>query len=95
MLTTKELSIVYQTLLTSPGMSEGIKISLTVSRRQALLLTKMIELGLTLKDSGAKAGILSALTDEDIQQANQISQEVLKKSGLIELHDRIGGLQSQ
>ena len=40
MLTTKDVAVVYETLLSSPGMSELIRVDLKVARKNILMLAK-------------------------------------------------------
>lgn len=49
MLTTTDIAQVYDTILSIPGMNETVKIDLKISRKNALLLNRVIERGLTLK----------------------------------------------
>ncbi len=49
MLSAKELSIVYEALLAPGTMSTPVKITLNITRKQALLLAKVIDLGLTVE----------------------------------------------
>ena len=62
MLSTKDVTIVYETLLSSPGMNDAVKVDLRIPRKMVLLLTKAIELGLTLAGDTTQNGLL-AITD--------------------------------
>jgi len=48
MLTTTDVTAVYETLLTSPGMNSTVKVPLQLSRETLILLTRVIEKGLCL-----------------------------------------------
>jgi hypothetical protein len=49
MLTTNDITQVYDTILSIPGMNDTVKIDLKISRKNVLLLTRVIERGLTMK----------------------------------------------
>ena len=51
MLSVKEVAVVYETLLSSPGMNDTVRIALSVSRKNVLLLAKVVEMGMTMKES--------------------------------------------
>jgi hypothetical protein len=92
MLSAKDVAIVYETLLTSPGMNEAVKITLNVPRRNALLLAKVIESGLNMKDDG-QAGLLSVVTKESLFELSNISSDLLQKAGLTEMYEKLNSLQ--
>jgi hypothetical protein len=52
MLTTNDVTNVYDTILSIPRMNDTVKIDLKISRKNVLLLHKVIERGLTLKQDG-------------------------------------------
>jgi hypothetical protein len=92
MLSTKDAAIVYETLLSSPGMNDTVKISMQLARKNVLLLAKLIEHGVTAKDGVAQGGILSMVNDETVATLNTVSAELLKKAGLNELNERLNAL---
>jgi hypothetical protein len=83
---------VYETLLTSPGMSDTVKIHLSIPRKNALLLAKVIELGLNTKDD-MQGGFLSVVSKESLGELNTITMDLLQKSGLTEMYDKLNSLQ--
>lgn len=85
MLSTKDMGIVYETLLLSPGMSDTVKIGLSLSRKNVLLLAKVIELGLTNSEGGEQT-IVTIGGKETITELNQIPAELLNKAGLQEMN---------
>jgi hypothetical protein len=95
MLTTKDVAIVYETLLTSPGMNDAVKVTLTIPRKDVLLLSKVIELGLSMKDDTSKGGLLSAVSGESLDELNTVAADLLKKAGLTEMYDKLNSLQSK
>ena len=54
-----------------------------------LLLSKVIERGLTVKDNGEINNILDVAPAETVQELNVISDELLKKAGLIEMNEKL------
>ncbi|MEO6550735.1 MAG: hypothetical protein ABIN94_22210 [Ferruginibacter sp.] len=62
MLTSKDVAIVYETLLTSPGMNDAVKIALNIPRKNVLLLSKVLELGLSIKGENGQGGLLLSRT---------------------------------
>src|SRR5580704_18727853 len=92
MLSTKDLNLVYETLLTSPGMNEIVKIDLKIPRRNVLILTKLVELGLTVKNEGPENGLLHIVDMDTAEEFKTMSSDILKKAGLTEMNDKINSL---
>lgn len=87
MITKNDVSKVYDTVLSIPGMNESVKIDLKISRKNVLLLSRCIEQGLLLeKDSGSLFG---NITTEELSELNNVSQEFLQKAGLVELNQKL------
>lgn len=49
MMTNNELAQVFDTVLSSPGMNEAVRIDMRISRKAVLLLHQIMEAGLTGK----------------------------------------------
>ena len=79
MLSAKGASIIYETLLSSPGMDDNVKISLQLPRRNVLLLTKIIEHVLATKNE-IQTGILSMANDETAKELSLVPVEAIKES---------------
>jgi len=92
MLSVKEVAVVYETLLSSPGMNDTVRIALSVSRKNVLLLAKVMEMGMTMKDD-AKAGLLNFISQESLNDLTAISGDLLQKSGLTEMYDKLNSFQ--
>jgi hypothetical protein len=88
MLTTNDVARVYDTILSSPGINETVKIDLKLSRKNAFLLSAVIERGLSLKDDKV-SGLLESAAEESHQELRNISDECLRKAGLIELSEKL------
>jgi hypothetical protein len=84
-----EMSRMYDTLLATPGMNQNVKISLTISRKTALLLNQLIEKGLTEGRNGNFSGIMAALPRENFQELEVIGMELLRKADLTELSEKL------
>jgi hypothetical protein len=70
-------------------MNDNVKIQLMIPGKNVLLLSKVIERGLTVKDNTEGNNILDIAPQETIQELNAISDEILKKAGLIEMNEKL------
>ena len=95
MISGKDVSIVYETLLSLPGMNEAVKISLNVSRKQVLVLSKVLELGFSAKSENVNSGLLSAVDAGTMEELRGLSEEILKKAGLTETSEKLNALQAK
>ncbi len=95
MLNAKEFSMVYETVLASPGMGDTVKIVLNLPRKQVLVLTKIIEVGMAAKGDGEKGGLLAMVDDETVRELSAINSDLLQKAGLKEMNERINSLLSK
>lgn len=89
-MTNKNLQLVYDTVLSGPGMNETVKIDLRPSRKLVLLLAQVVERGLEVKDGD---GIIEALPDENLSQLKELINGCLEKSGLTELSRNLKAIQ--
>lgn len=87
--TTNTLAKVFETVLSIPGMSDNVRIQLTIPRKNVLLLSKVIERGLNVKDSAEGSNVLDIAPKETLQELTAISDELLKKAGLIEMNEKL------
>ena len=92
MLSVKELSIVYEALLAPETMSAPVKVTLSITRKQVLLLAKVIELGLSVEHDSGHAGILSVVDESELNKLQGLSADLLKKAGLTEMMDKLNSL---
>ncbi|ANI90610.1 hypothetical protein A9P82_04280 [Arachidicoccus ginsenosidimutans] len=90
MLSTKDATLVYETLLMFPGMNDNVKIPLTVKRKTLLMLAKIIKQGINKED--LRDGVLSVMDKETIDELKNIAQRLLDKGGLSELNERLSSL---
>lgn len=89
MLTTNEVARVYDTILSIPGMNDAVKIDLKISRKNVLLLHRVIERGLTLKPDDTSANFLNIVPKDTLQELTSIAEDCLKKAGLSELSEKL------
>ncbi|MDI5887613.1 hypothetical protein [Flavobacterium yafengii] len=87
MLTTNDVAKVFDTILSTPGMNEMVKIDLKISRKNVLLLNHVIERGLTLENDAT--GLLGSLSAEVMTELKKLSEECLQKAGLVELNQKL------
>jgi hypothetical protein len=95
MLSVKDLSIVYEALLAPETMSTTVKITLSISRKQALLLAKVIELGLSTQPGHEQADILGVVDGSELAKLQGLSADLLKKAGLTEMMDKLNSLSAK
>jgi hypothetical protein len=95
MLSVKDMSIVYEALLAPETMSTAVKICLNITRKQALLLAKVIELGLSARPDHEQAGILAVVDAAELTKLQGLSADLLKKAGLTEMMDKLNTLSAK
>jgi hypothetical protein len=64
MLTIDDVAKVYDTILSIPGMNEKVKIDLKVTRKNALLLNRIIQRGLSMDKEADAADLLDSVSEE-------------------------------
>jgi hypothetical protein len=87
MITKNDVSKVYDTVLSIPGMSELVKIDLKISRKNVLLLSHVISKGLDLNKDDV--GLLASVSEEGLLDLKNLSEECLQKAGLVELNQKL------
>ena len=92
MLSTKDVAMIYETLLSSPGMNDAVRIDVKLPRKNVLLLAKVIEVGLSLKDQTPKGDLLHTVNIETVEELRSMTSEFLSKSGLTELYNKLNAL---
>jgi len=91
MLTTNDVAQVFDTILSSPGMNDAVKIDLRISRKNVLLLTYAIEQGIAEKGEG-KGSLFALAPEEARKELKDISIDFLDKAGLAELSEKLKSL---
>lgn len=82
------LEMLYETLLSTPGMTEKVKLDLKISRAQVLLLVHLVKQGLK-KDNPAVKELMAAMSDEMIAEMTGLADDFLSRSGLTELNKKL------
>lgn len=59
---TNTIAKVFDTVLSIPGMNDNVKIQLSIPRKNVLLLSKVIERGLSVKGNNEESNILDIAT---------------------------------
>ncbi len=93
MATTNTMAKVFETVLSIPGMNDSIKIQLSITRKDVLLLSKVIERGIYVKDSSDENNILNIASKETLEELTEIANDLLKKAGLIEMNEKLKDFQ--
>jgi hypothetical protein len=86
--TTNRIKI-FETILSSPGMQENCKIVLNPTRQTILVLARLIENGVEKKDEKESDEILSFLPEQSLTELKNISEELLRKGGLVEFYEHM------
>ncbi len=88
----KEKAKVFETILSSPGMSEKCKVVLQVSRQHIILLGKLIENGLLSEKNELNDELITLLSKDAIEEFKVIHEELLKKADLTDFYQRLNSL---
>ena len=90
MLSKNDITRVYETVLTVPGMNELVKVDLKMPRKNVLLLSKIIERGMGIENSeGKETNILDIVPLETIEELKEVSLDLLQKAGLSEMNEKL------
>jgi hypothetical protein len=87
MLTAKEVTLLYETLLANSWMEQQVRIDLRLSRRNALALSKLIEIGLTEENRAADSLLQATLREADLLAA--LPADLRKKADLTEMYEKL------
>ncbi|MEO6540315.1 MAG: hypothetical protein ABIN74_04965 [Ferruginibacter sp.] len=83
---------VFETLLSSPGMTAKCKINLSVSRQNIILISRLIEFGVGAEKNGIENPIISALPKETWADLKIVQQEILTKADIVDFYGRLKSL---
>lgn len=92
MLTTNDVAKVYDTILSIPGMNETVKIDMKISRKNVLVLSSVIERGLTIKADDKSSNLVDIVPKETLQELTEFAEGCLQKAGLTELSEKLSSL---
>ena len=82
MLSPKDVAIVYETILSSPGMNDTVKIDLRMTRKNVLLLVGVIKAGIPAKEDGITS----------LEEIKSVLTQMLTKTGLTETYEKLNSL---
>jgi len=90
MLAKADVAKIFETILSSPGMSDTVKINVQIPRKNVLLLSKVIERGVEGKNADEKTNsILEIIPKEILQELLSVSADILQKAGLAEMNEKL------
>lgn len=95
MLSKNDAQMVYETLLTSPGMNEEVKINLRIPRKSVLLLIKLIEAGLMSKGGNDNEGLFAVVDNNMFEEIKAVAMDILGKAGLTDTYNKLVALQTK
>ncbi len=85
-----DVAKVYDTVLSIPGMNDEVKVGLKISRKNLLLLNKVIERGIGGKGMEDKSvSILDSVPKETMEELLDIAGQLLSKAGLTEMNEKL------
>jgi hypothetical protein len=94
MLAKTEVSKIYETVLSIPGMNDNVKISFSIPRKNVLLLSKIIERGLSARESDDKSlSLFDIVPKQILQELQTLPTDLLEKAGLREMNQKLMALQ--
>ncbi len=85
-----DISLLYDLLLTGPGMSEAVKVDLKLPRKSILLLSKIIERGMQpTGDEKEGISIMEIVSPDTMEELSGVAAELLQKAGLSEMNEKL------
>ena len=87
MLTAKEVTLLYETLLANSWMEQQVRIDLRLSRRNVLALSKLIEIGITEENRAADSLLQATLREADLLAA--LPADLRKKADLTGMYEKL------
>lgn len=80
----------YDTLLSIPGMNESIKISFQASRKNILILSRVIERGISGTGVSEKSQVFFEIVSKEVlKEISELALLMLEKSGLREMNENL------
>jgi len=80
---------IFETVLSSPGMSETCKIVLQLSRQNILLIARLLEVGLVPDNEALGDEVLAALPKTSFEELRAVHADLLSKSDLTDFYERL------
>ncbi|KGO85910.1 hypothetical protein Q765_13850 [Flavobacterium rivuli WB 3.3-2 = DSM 21788] len=94
-MTTNEEAMVFDTLLSVPGMNDVVKIDLKISRKNVFLLNRVIKRGLSNDPEEKDSNFFSNAPEETIRELQDLALDFLEKAGLVELSEKLSSLSAK
>jgi hypothetical protein len=94
--TTSEVAKVRDTVMSLPGMNESVKFDgkIKIIRKNVLILSSLIERGLSGKDDGI-AGLLDDLPEDAVEEIRAFMNDCLQLAGLTEFNAKLRNLNNK
>ena len=89
MLSKTDLTKLYDTLMSIPGMNETVKIDFKIPRKNVLLLSKVIERGLEQEERQNGTSILDIASAETLDELSKLADDLLQKGGLLDMNEKL------
>jgi hypothetical protein len=89
MMTNNEMAQVFDTVLSSPGMNEAVRIDMRISRKAVLLLHQIIQSGLSGKGQQEMLPLSGFLSSETQEELKGLGNDFLQKAGLVEMSEKL------
>lgn len=89
MMTPDDAARVLDTILSTPGMNEAVRIDLKITRKNVLLLSHIIQLGTGGKSAGQTSVMLAGMPGESLEELRQFAEECLQKAGMTQLNEKL------
>jgi len=85
-----DVAKIYETVLSIPGMNDNVKIAFSIPRKNVLLLSKIIERGLSAEDPDNKIfTVLDMVPKQNLQELQALPADLLEKAGLTEMNQKL------
>ncbi|TDH17783.1 hypothetical protein EXU57_24910 [Segetibacter sp. 3557_3] len=89
MFSTNDIENLYDTILSIPGMNDTVKIDIRLSRKNVLLLNKVIERGLRPNPDDKSTGLFNVVPPDALEQLSIVASDFLERAGLKELNEKL------
>lgn len=84
----KEKVKIYDAVLSSPGMDDVVKVTIQRSRKEVLILARILENGLNSNQENPDS-IISLVPKESLEGFRGVIEEILSKSGLTAFNEKL------
>lgn len=89
-MTKDDVAVLFETILSVPGMNESVKVDLKMTRTGALLLSTILDRGLNVKNPDDKSfNLLESVSADQVAELKSFAEECLKKAGMTEFSEKL------